>query len=215
MKTQLTFLTIYLAITTASPGAIVLDPEVRLLGNLFFPPRELINGPYVLNFDLNEDGLIDFTLATSANIGHIGVFLKALPETSRFVYSPEFVAALDEGFEIGPILGDPTKEFRFTNQIGSETLGSNAEGLFFGEFLGEKTAYLGFEFQAATGTHYGYARITDQGASGMIIESVAWESTPGKSILTGAVPEPSTSLLLGMAVATGLARRKRNGLLSH
>ena len=120
-----------------------------------------------------------------------------------------------EGFEIGPVLQDPTKEFRFTNQVGSATLGAETESIFFGEFLGGNTAYLGFEFQAATGTHYGYAKITDQNASGIIVESVAWESTPGKSILTGAVPEPSTSLLLGMAVATGLARRKRNGLLSH
>jgi len=215
MKTQLTFLTIHLAITTASPGAIVLDPEARLLGNLFFPPREFVNAPSHLDFDVNDDGQTNFTLRKSVNIGHQRIALRDLSETSRFVYSPEFVAALDEGVEIGPILGDPTKEFRFTNQIGSETLGGKTAGLFFGEFLGEKTAYLGFEFQAATGTHYGYARITDQGASGMIIESVAWESTPGKSILTGAVPEPSTSLLLGMAVATGLARRKRNGLLSH
>jgi hypothetical protein len=205
---KFTSLPIFTALVGTSSGAIILDTEDRLLGNLFFLPDENILAPNDLDFDINRDGQIDFTLIKRVSLSSEGMGLVETSGNTRFVSSPNFVASLEKDFQVGPALGGPAANFRIAS--GTEILGAIVDNVPFGEFFGDKTSYLGFEFQAETGTHYGYAEITAQGASGMIIESVAWESTPGESILTGAIPEPSSSLLLGLAVAASVMRRKRN-----
>ena len=208
---KLTSLPIFTILVSTSTGAIILDTEDRLLGNLCFPPQEFINAPYNHDFDFDRNGEIDFSLRkiVSPFSESEGIRLIDLNLTTRFVYSPDFVSSLDEGFEVGPILSDPTKALRDINGPGSPVLAAISDRFRFGEFSGNRTSYLGFEFQAETGTHYGYLEITDQGFNGMIIESVAWESTPGKSILTGAIPEPSSSLLLGITLTAFIGGRKR------
>ena len=200
--------------TLSASGVIVLKTEDRLLGNLFFPPSELVNAPYIQDFDLNDDGRIDFTLRKRIfTTGAQSISLADTSGTSRFVYSSERIASLDQSFLIGPTLANNSMTLRLTFGAGSEVLAENSEGLQFGEFVNFETSYLGFEFQADTGTHYGYAEITDQGANGFVIESVAWESEPGESILTGAqpaIPEPSTSVLCSICAFFLLGRRHRH-----
>lgn len=199
-----------LALTLPGQAAIILDTETRLLGNLFFPPDENIRGSYELNFDLNGDNQVDFGLGFFiSRVGSRGSGVFDPSGTTRFVYANDNLASLEGGFELGPDLIDPFREFRSTIGPGSETLASVIQNIRYGEFFGGGTSYLGFEFQADTATHYGYLEITNQGASGLIIEKSAWESTPGKSIVTGGIPEPSTCLLVSLAIATGLTRRKR------
>ena len=203
------FLSALLALTLPGQAAIILNTETRLLGNLYFPPDENIRGSYELNFDPNGDGQVDFGLGFFiSRVGSRGSGVFTPNGTTRFVYANENLASLEAGFTLGPDLLDPFREFRSTIGPGSETLAAVVQSISYGEFFGGRTSYLGFEFQADTGTHYGYLEITNQGASGLIIEKSAWESTPGKSIVTGAIPEPSTSLLLGLAIATGLTRRR-------
>ena len=77
-----------------------------------------------------------------------------------------------------------------------------------GNFVGE-TAYLGFRFEGEEGTHYGYALFTDTFSKGTTILATAWESEPNTSIIAGAIPEPSSVLLVGIAGLLGITRRKR------
>lgn len=66
-----------------------------------------------------------------------------------------------------------------------------------GDFRGQQ-AYMGVEFQRASGTHYGWISLyVDWFAPVAVIDSWAWETRPGVPILAGAVPEPSTWTLLG------------------
>ena len=204
-------LCLFMASALPASSAIILDTEVRLLGNLFFPPDNRVLAPYDLDFDVNQDGQVDFSLIKRVNIGSEGMRVVEELGRSRFVYSRDFVASLQFGFEVGPVITDPSRELRFALGPGSETLAATQQSIRFGEFFGNRTSYLGFEFQADTGTHYGYLQIVDQGSNGLIIERTAWESTPGKSILTGAIPEPSVSALFGVMVLLGLAKRRRRG----
>lgn len=82
-----------------------------------------------------------------------------------------------------------------------------------------KDGYIGFEFTLADGVHYAWLHFdaTDnaQNAEGHIIgvggfiNGWAWETTPGKGIIAGAIPEPSVPLLIVIAMSGCLMRRKR------
>lgn len=69
---------------------------------------------------------------------------------------------------------------------------------------------MGVEFQRTDQTHYGWMllQISSDAAIGQI-ESWAWETRPGVPILAGAVPEPSTWVLLSIGVVL-LAWRYRS-----
>lgn len=80
-----------------------------------------------------------------------------------------------------------------------------------GDFRGQH-AYMGIEFQRATGTHYGWVllQISSVAPAGQI-EAWAWETRPGVPMFAGAVPEPSTvALLLAGGVLMVWLRRYRN-----
>lgn len=199
-------------LSTMGQAAVFFDSQNRVVGSVVLPPFELVNGPRTLDFDVNNDGQVDFTMEKIVQVfGHKRISINDSPGTTRFVYAGTNVGALDEDFEIGGSLPDPAFSFHAVSELSfSNTLSEETQNEPYGEFA-RRTAYLGFEFQAATGTHYGYALLKDYNASGMVIEGVAWESTPGKSILAGAIPEPTTAGLLGLAVVLGAGRRRRVG----
>jgi hypothetical protein len=88
-----------------------------------------------------------------------------------------------------------------------------------GEDFSGLTGFLGLEFDISGNTHYAWLRLTlhpDAGA--VILRDYAYETTPGMGIVAGAIPEPSTILLLSLG-GLGLlwragrkAQLKRSGL---
>ena len=84
-------------------------------------------------------------------------------------------------------------------------------------FMQYSNAYIGVEFMAADGIHYGW--IQYQGFSvaypfainvpGGWVNSWGWETTPGVPIIAGSVPEPGRLLLLICSLAARVLRRRR------
>ena len=73
-----------------------------------------------------------------------------------------------------------------------------------------QTSYVGLEFQKDGETHYGwigFAPVT-LGIHHAQVTSWAWEDEPGKAIIAGAVPEPSSILLISLSSIV-ILRRKR------
>jgi len=77
---------------------------------------------------------------------------------------------------------------------------------------GGNTAFVGVEFDISGGTHYGWVEIETPfpGIPGGNILRLAYEDEPGKSILTGAIPEPSLHGLFALASSAFLLRRRRH-----
>ncbi len=69
---------------------------------------------------------------------------------------------------------------------------------------------IGIEFHAADGVHYGYLDIdAGPGYAGITLYGWAYESRPGVPIFAGQVPEPSSSIFIGVGTVSLLLRRRR------
>ena len=71
--------------------------------------------------------------------------------------------------------------------------------------------YIGLEFELADGDHYGYFDVNVSGSSpGIGIYGWGYETQAGAPIIAGAVPEPSSFMLVAAgAIAIFLSRRKK------
>lgn len=179
-------------------GAIILDDTPRTL-RAFTPENSIL-----FDFDGNgrSDWFIQSTYLTGGGIYQIRIFGV---EQTEFLYdfNPISMYGTDyhplvAGSVIGPesettILryGIPAAGSRGPFVTGLPASFNHPGG---GNFVGE-TAYLGFRFEGDEGTHYGYALFTDTTDRGTTLLATAWESEPGKAIIAGAIPEPSSSLI--------------------
>jgi hypothetical protein len=163
------------------------------------------------DFDVNNDGQIDWSIQAGITIFIAGGVNALAVPSSGFIYQTlrpgdqPRVYPLDAATLIGGALENPT--FAWYNGF-TPSLSSFNTNLIFGSFYLEE-GYLGFQFEADDGTHYGYAYLKSLGTTHMQITEVAWETEPGKAIRAGNIPEPSSSLLLSLSIGIALTRRKR------
>ncbi len=78
------------------------------------------------------------------------------------------------------------------------------------------TGYIGLQFEAADGMHFGWAHVTVYGDfRGTIIRDWAYNSTPGEGIVAGAVPEPSSAILTLIGAMSVWVLRRQNRISKH
>ncbi|MFD2257890.1 PEP-CTERM sorting domain-containing protein [Luteolibacter algae] len=70
------------------------------------------------------------------------------------------------------------------------------------------TGFLAFRILKEDGWHYGWLEVSG-GAFGLSIHGIAWETDPDKAIVAGAVPEPTSALIVICGAICFLIRRKR------
>jgi len=116
---------------------------------------------------------------------------------------------LAEGVRIDAIL-DPVTQWGSDDYvlIDWESSGGNLVGV--GPWAGVEYGYMGMQFHASSGIHYGWARISVYDTfPGVIVHDWAYETTPGMGIDTGVVPEPAALGLFALGLAAMLARHLR------
>lgn len=162
------------------------------------------NPGYILDLDLNEDNTTDFiiqwevpTISVFEVIPQLG--LDGVPsrttEDTRAPITGSYNYPLSPDILIGEMLvdiawSDETRELIAWMDSGFGAVGG-------GPWAGADHMYMGVQFDAADGIHYGWVEmsISTTTVFDATVHSWAWETEPGKSILTGAVPEPSSALL--------------------
>jgi hypothetical protein len=170
--------------------------------------------PEETTLDINNDSIVDFTFGYDFHF----VGLRSEGDSQYLIYPsppPDIggpVEPLSAGFDIGPESDTGSLEWFGTN-TGFATLVSVFEGpgggpVYEGRFPGQR-AYIGVEFDSGGANHYGWIDIYV--ASGAYAEVYGWayESNPETSIVAGAVPEPSTMLLLAFGTMSILALQSR------
>jgi len=183
-----------LAGATASYSDIIHSPTDFIVGDVWFPaPDELFD------LDLDANGTIDFFLIAGMN--YFSGITSSNPDANKYLIHPSpppniggGVAALDSGHLIDGNSGEGTPEEWF-GLAGWDTLIFVLDAGETGEFYNHR-GYVGLEFEASDGTHYGWLDIEGLTSGSLFkVRGWAYESTPGVSIVAGAVPEPSSALL--------------------
>ena len=161
--------------------------------------------------DMNSDGLIDFTFGS--DLSFVGVHPEAANQYLVYSSPPPNIGGpvepLPARFEIGPNSNDG--ELEWYGSTGYSTLIQCLSGsggyTCAGRFPGHH-AYMGVEFSIEGATHYGWINVSvaDYGPYAEI-HGWAYESTPGMGLIAGAIPEPSTLLLLLVGAASLILRK--------
>ncbi|MBL9182852.1 MAG: hypothetical protein JNN17_11990 [Verrucomicrobiaceae bacterium] len=194
-------------------------------------------------FDINADGINDLLFTSNGLFAALQTYgtnrISAFVDLSGF-YSPQVVpAAL--GSEIGPgssfDYADPFVP-GFGNIPGRWHHGTDSgspNGFLLGYsnsgFMQYANGYIGIEFMAADGIHYGWIQYEGfavaqvplyglngeilgytqgiSGAQGGFVNSWGWETAPNMPIIAGSVPEPGRVALSIFAFISSFLRRKR------
>lgn len=196
-----------LAGATALNADIIHCPTNFVLGQVWAPePDELFS------LDVDVNGTIDFSLA--ANSYHFSGIQRK--NDGRYLINPSpppniggYVAALDAGYLIEPNAETISEEW--FGLSGWDTLISIWDTGAAGNFY-EQHGYIGLEFEAEDGTHYGWLEIEGLTHSSSIrVYGWAYESMPGVGIVAGAVPEPSSVVLFTIgAIGVWTLRKRKN-----
>ena len=173
------------------------------------------------DFDVNADGVADFRFvgdylvtAMQSYGGNRFISVLAVPPDTGGYLVPVLAGSI-LGVDTSFLAGD---WHRYTDN--SHPVLGTGYGLNFGPSpMQFADAYIGVEFAAADGVHYGWIQFTGYShpvnglpampVPGGVINSWAWETQLGVSIVAGAIPEPGTALLTGLGLF-GLAASGRN-----
>ena len=166
------------------------------------PIQRSLNWEYEL--DLNFNGIADVVFRSTSSSFWLDTInnsaILAIPSTPPDVGA--FTVPLTLGAYIGPDLESPTEWF--DSEIGGATFFS-CMSVVPGEILclglwppEEGIGHFGLRFYIEENIHYGWVMMdfSEFGTAGGKIVGWAYESTPNTPIPAGAIPEPSTLLLL-------------------
>lgn len=180
-----------LAATAAGVGLALAPPaEAKIV---YTKVHQRIHYGNRLNLDLNHDGIVDFVLQLVVKDSFAGLYVQNANFSGNGIWTSNrgsWAAALPAGVRIGPNGGRPPKSAYGLLMDGSNNL-AGTSCVSFGNWVNAKNRYLGLAFQIKGKTHYGWARLTapapchTHGGSPATLTGYAYETIPGKAIITG------------------------------
>jgi hypothetical protein len=191
-------------LSTISPRALLALALLLFGGNANAGPSIWWSGqqdrhlvPAEPDFDLNSDFLIDFlfrniegTLYLAPLDGNAAVADDAW-QPGHLNYRP-----VAEGTFIHETLDAPNVWDHGENYLVSYMMHEpSGEVIGSGPWHGVQNGLLGFSFDVAGETHYGWVRMSDVSQTAFILHDWAYETQPGLGINAGVVPEPGTMAL--------------------
>lgn len=171
------------AAATGAAGAVALGtPESAEAKVVFTRTYKVIDWQARMGLDLNNDGVTDFNFAPVASF-HGGGF-AIHPLGSNHVVGNYWASALPAGGTVG---GDVNLVGHIA-RMESDFINSESTA-YFGPWLNAQNKYLGLEI-TINGQHYfGWARISFPSFGHGILTGYAYETVPGKPIITGATSD--------------------------
>lgn len=183
-------------------GAIIYTdvPDVNLMAGGF-------GGEASYDVDLNGDGTVELTVFS--RFGDFGVLASSHTRIAGIPSTPPNSNGFAHPFTLGQIIGVTPPDDRSWNEGSSGLLGCQSLGCI-GLWTTGGTNYIGVEFQIGPDLHYGWVEIDMQFIfAGGHLRSYAYESESTMSIVAGAIPEPSTGVLIGLGCAMAVLKRRR------
>ena len=210
-------------------GGMLLWAEAGQAAVIYFKPAQRIalnsGNPATLdyNIDLNGDGAFDLQHDSTGSSTYLrswgGTRFLGLRLPYQFVtWYDSQPFPLSSGALIGADSPDLFPQYGTLSGWQSHPIGiPGAASLHVrynigssGFFLGTR-GYLGMEFLIDGQVHYGWMDLDNYQWNQTEIHGWAYESEPGKPILAGAIPEPSSMLLACVTAGSCLCVRRRTG----
>jgi hypothetical protein len=203
-----------LAASTEAYGAVVsVTPPAN-----FIPSSGVTSPANQTPWDVNSDGTTDFSLffAQSSTAGNwvSGIYgYGGVGVAAAVAYQGPFVVYVNR-LVVGNTIGPASAFAQATGYVA--VFASQFGGLPYGQFQSPNTTgYVGFEFTAADGLHFGYFQVTTDhfqsagSPGGQVFSQAFYETTPNTAITI--VPEPGSlaALAFGSALLGGLALRRK------
>ena len=170
----------YAAAASAScVGVFATQAEAEIV---FTKVNKTIDFSAKTKLDLNNDGIPDFNFA-EGGLGHFdNEWIHPLASNQVVASRGYWASALPAGATVGPggsFVGHiAIMQQLFTNSFGTSYLGPWANG---------KRAFLGLEITIDGKRHFGWARINFPSFGKATLTGYAYETVPGKAIVTGAI----------------------------
>lgn len=184
------------AIAASAAGAGMLALTQPAAAKIIYTPAHVrISGSMSYQLDLNHDGKPDFKIgvylfsASSHSIGDDMYVLNLRAFNAVAETHSGFARAFRPGVRIGPkqsFFGGSSTIIHMANCRTRQTSHFSS-----GPWLNVKNRYLGLRFTIKGKTHYGWARLTTNAcAKSDTLTGYAYETIPGKSIISGATKGP-------------------------
>ena len=164
------------------------------------------------SMDLNSDGVNDFRFVGETPFSG-GLYLEPQNQNKVLGYPEDRFASLyrvvrlDSGAIVSSTAGPNLEWVGYRPQPRSSVTGPyllsclnsrECTGEFAPTAFSATEGFLGIQFFAADGLHYGWIRVLGGYYNDGRILDYAYNTVPGQSISAGAVPEPGTLALLGL-----------------
>ena len=157
-----------------------------------------------MKLDLNHDGIPDFGFGS----GGLGHFINEWVGPLRFnkVFGGYSASALSSGVTVGAN-GKAVGHIALMEQLFTNSFGTN----YFGPWVGAHNKYLGLAFQIHGEVHFGWARINFPAFGDATLTGYAFETIPGKAIVTGDTGQTTEAAMdAGTLGGLALGARERN-----
>jgi hypothetical protein len=149
-----------------------------------------------VSIDLNNDGIVDFTVHNfDPPFGH-SIWLFAQPAAGNFVRG--FDNGADVGFfgvPNGPAGFFATGSSYFKQGVFMAKFFQYSHSSFTGPWAGVTNRYLGFKFLIDGQVHYGWARVSVPDIYDVVVTGYAYETIPNKPIIEGHTFGPQSAAI--------------------
>ena len=177
----------YLTAIGATCAAAITTPQSAEAKVVYTPANRIIsfNGKSIL--DLNNDHIADFDFS-GGGLGNISaVWVHPFGSNHAFTtaqFGSYWAAALPAGVTVGPGPG-----FVGHKAVIEVTCFCSGYFSYIGPWVNAQNLYLGLEITISGQHHFGWARITTNADKEFVLTGYAYETVPGKAIVTGATTD--------------------------
>ena len=162
------------------------------------------------DLDINGDGTTDFILRSGDPYTSVNNAVLIPQGNNTIAVQSSFVANMNVGDTVGSSLNPIYQWSNAKTPIGTLAILLGQQVAEDGNFAGQPSGYMGFDFMVGDNNYYGWMYISspvnDAGIYANVVEW-AYESDPNTPITITIAPEPSTWALLAVGTAILLFRR--------